>query len=104
MAVEMNLLAHLVDVVETIEQRSATIYLANGEGRIWITDDPAEGVDISDRQSNIADQIPSTTKFFTDAQQKLQLNRSEGWIASRVALDPANPQTSVGVVLQLHAE
>jgi hypothetical protein len=69
--------------------------------RVWVSDDPEIGVDIKTREVNVSDFIPGAAEFLTAAEQHRRVSRSEGWIANRVTLDRANPQTTVGVVLQL---
>jgi hypothetical protein len=99
--VEMNLLNRLVQFLNRVEQDTAAIFITDADGTVWISDDPQNGVDVKTRDVSVADIIPETARFIDDNDQHRGSDRTSGWIASRVALDPADPKTNVGVILKL---
>ena len=101
MSIETNLLQRLVDLVETIEQRNAIIYITDSAGQVWVSDDPDKEIEIYGKGTDISSLVPAVADFFSGSDRHLTLDRRAGWIASRVPLDPANPQTNIGLVLQL---
>lgn len=100
-SVETNLMKRLVNLVETIKQRDATIYITDSEGHVWISETPDSEVEIELGDISVTEVIPGTTDLFISRDQQRLLNRGAGWIASLMPLEPANPQTSVGVVIHL---
>ena len=100
-AVESDLLNRIVQFLERVEQNTASIFITDSTGRIWVTDNPEIGVDIKNRELNIENVIPGVAEFLTTADQHRRIMQSEGWIANRMTLDPSNPQATVGVFLQL---
>jgi serine/threonine protein kinase len=100
-AVESDLLTRIVQFLERVEQNTASIFITDLSGRIWVTDNPDIGVDIKNHEMNIENIIPGAAGFLTAADQHRRFMQSEGWIANRMTLDPANPQATVGVFLQL---
>jgi serine/threonine protein kinase len=99
--VETDLLSRLVQFLERVEQSTANILIADASGQIWVSDDPEVGVDIKSREMNVAGVIPGAAEFLTSGEQHRRVMESEGWIADRIILNRANPQTTVGVILQL---
>jgi len=100
-SVETNLLKRLLDLLETIKQGDATLYITDSEGRIWMSDSPDSEVDVKFGDSNVVDAIPATAELFRTGDQQRLLDRGEGWIASLLPLEPSNPETLVGVVIHL---
>jgi len=100
-AVETNLLNRIVQFLERVEQRTASIYITDSDGHIWVSDDPEIGVDVKTRDISVVDIIPETADFFSRTEQHGRLDLNSGWIAGRVALEPGNTKTTVSVVLQL---
>lgn len=100
-AVELNLLARMIEVVEPLEQRTVSITLTDASGQVLLRDTADEGLAVDGRGTNIAAVLPAAADFFKLTDAREQFDRSEGWLARRVSLDPANPQAKLGVVLQL---
>jgi serine/threonine protein kinase len=100
-AVELDLLARMVEVVEPLEQRTAGITLTDASGQVLLRDTVAEGLTIERRDVNIAASIPELTTFFQDDEARETFDRAGGWFARRVQLDQANPAAQLGIVLQL---
>ena len=100
-SIESDLLSQMVLFLERVEQTTASIYIADTSGNIWVSDDPENGVDVKNSDTNVANVVPGTRAFFTDAQQHRQAARTEGWLGNRITLDRANPQTTLCVILSL---
>ncbi len=100
-AVETNFLARLAEVLNTIEQHDAAIYVTDSSGNVWITDDPVRGVDVRMRALRIDEVIAGTEGFFAAHDKHVELDRDEGWVARHVHLDQGSTDTSIGVVLRL---
>lgn len=99
--VETDFLHRIVQFLERVEQRTASIYITDFEGDIWVSDDPETGVNVPTRDANVDAMIPDIAEFFANSDRHRRLDRSGGWIAGRVVLDPLSQQSTVGVVLQL---
>jgi serine/threonine protein kinase len=99
--VELNLLARMIEIVEPLEQRTASIMLTDGSGRVLLRDNVAEGLTIQRRDTIITTLIPELADFFQNTEVRERVDRGEGWLARRVPLDPTNPDANIGVVLQL---
>ncbi len=100
-SIESDLLSQMVSLLERVEQTTASIYIADTSGNIWVSDDPAIGVDVKNVNVNVSNVVPGTRDFFTDTDQHRQEARTEGWLGNRITLDRANPQTTLSVVLSL---
>ncbi|QDU98979.1 serine/threonine-protein kinase [Lignipirellula cremea] len=99
--VELDLLSRLVDFLKRTDQATSIIHVTDREGAVWVTDNPAEGVAATTKAEKIALHLPEAAAFFDDPESEQQTDQDNGWIASRTALDPYNPETGVGLVLQL---
>ncbi len=102
--VETNLLMRLINFLETLDQQTTDIYVADSTGQVWVSDIPDEGVVTAKRATSVADFLPDTAGFFSSSDDERVSNRSQFWIASRIPLDPSNPEASVVLVLHLEDE
>ena len=100
--IESNLQRHLVELLSSIEQSSAEIYVANSSGQLWVSDRQGTDVEIANGDISITTIIPESAEFLKSNQIGIHVERIEGWIADRLLLGATNPQNEVNVFLQLH--
>ena len=93
---ELDLLGRAVGALEHLEQSSARIFVTDATGRAWVSDDPVAGINTTPTNSS-----RGGSDIFSDTEEKRVLKQSEGWIANRITLDPSNPQTTIGLILEL---
>ena len=98
---EMDLLNRAVQALEHLEQSTAKIYVTDSSGRAWLSDDPVAGINILPREKNTETGRPSISDLFSGGLRERILEQNEGWIADRITLDPSNPQTTIGLILEL---
>ncbi len=102
--VETDLLNRIVEFLDRVEQSTASIYITGAQGEVWVSDNPETGVVVKSGDVSVGQYIPQTAAFFKDAERHRELERDAGWLAAKLELDPANQETTVGVVLQLWSE
>ena len=98
---ELDLLGRVVQALEQLEQSTAKITVTDSDGNAWASDDPATGAVAMREKLNATTERPAISGLFSNADQNRIMNKSEGWIAKRITLDPSNPQTTVGLVIEL---
>ena len=98
---EMDLQARVVQVLEQLEQSTARIVVTDSAGQAWVSDDPIAGIDTTPESKNSEAVRPGVSELFSGGATDRILKQNEGWIANRITLDPSNPQTTVGLVLEL---
>ena len=98
---ELDLLGRVVQALEHLEQSTARILVTDSNGKAWVSDDPVAGINTMPHKTNATTERPGTSEIFSGAEENRILKQSEGWIANRITLDPSNPQTSVGLILEL---
>ena len=86
-SIETDLLNQIVLFLERVEQSTASIYITDAAGQVWVSDDPEIGVDVKNREVNVTNFIPSASDFLANADQHRQVAQGEGWIANRITLD-----------------
>ncbi|TWT31355.1 serine/threonine-protein kinase [Blastopirellula retiformator] len=99
--VQVNLLRRLTQFLTRVEQNTAIIDVTDGEGNVWISDTPSEGVIANPKMVSIGSQIPSLKQFFSSPEEKTKVDLESGLIASKLSLNRFDDSTSVGVVLKL---
>ena len=97
---ELDLLSRVVQAIEQLEQNTANIIVTDSVGRAWVSDDPINGINTMS-ENNVTTELLGVSKLFAEAEGHRTEEQSEGWIARRIMLDPSNPQTTVGLILQL---
>ena len=97
---ELDLLSRVVQAIEQLEQNTANIIVTDSVGRAWVSDDPIDGINTMS-ENNVTTELLGVSKLFAEAEGHRTEEQSEGWIARRIMLDPSNPQTTVGLILQL---
>ena len=98
---ELDLLGRVVQALEQLEQSTARILVTDSDGQAWVSDDPVTGINtLPDKMSTTFDR-PGIPELFSDSAEDRILHQKAGWIANRITLDPSNPQTTVGLILQL---
>ncbi len=100
-AIETDLLSQIVLFLERVEQNSASIFITDATGQVWVSDDPEIGVDVKYREVDVTNFISGAADFLNNTDQHRRVVQSEGWIANRITLDRANPQATVNVLLEL---
>ena len=99
---EMNLLDRVVQALDRLDQSNARIFVTNSTGQVWVSDDPTAGINMPQKiDVDPTAQRPSISQLFSAPDRNRILEQSEGWIASRITLDPSNPQTTVGLIIEL---
>ena len=98
---ELDLLARVIQAVGQLEQSTAKIYVTDADGKAWVSDDPVAGIKVMPHQMDDKSGRLSSVEIFSNAEQDRILNQDEGWIANRITLDPSNPQTTIGLILEL---
>ena len=98
---ELDLLGRVVQALEHLEQSTARILVTDSNGKAWVSDDPTAGINTMPHKMNATTERLGISEIFSGAEENSILKQSEGWIANRITLDPSNPQTSVGLVLEL---
>ena len=98
---EMDLLGRVVQALEQLEQSTAKIVVTDSTGRAWVSDDPIAGIDTTPQQKNTTAERPGISELFSNGAKDRIVKQSEGWITNRITLDPSNPQTTVGLILEL---
>ncbi|MCO8125500.1 serine/threonine protein kinase [Stieleria sp. TO1_6] len=99
--VETDFLSQIVQFLDRVGQSTATIMITDSNGQVWVSDDPSEGVEVKKRDLDVTTIIPELSPFLADFESRQIVNREQGWMANRITLDPANPQTVVSVVMKL---
>lgn len=99
-AIEMDLLSRFIEVLDRVEQNTASIYITDSNGLIWVSDNPETGVDVMRQSQSIKQFIPALDAFFSSGNEHRRVDQSDGWIATNVDLDRTS-RTHVGVVLNL---
>ena len=98
---EMDLLDRVVHALEQLEQSTAKITVTDSAGRAWVSDDPIAGIDTMPEKMGTTIERSGISELFSDGAGHRILEQNEGWIANRITLDPSNPQTTVGLILEL---
>ena len=98
---ELDLLDRVVQALEHLEQSTAKIVVTDSTGRAWVSDDPIDGINTMPQKKNVTTERSGASELFADAEENRILNQKEGFIARRITLDPSNPQTTVGLILEL---
>jgi len=98
---ESDLLRHVVQFLERIDQNTAEIFVTDASGVVWVREDAENGVDIPRRTVNVTSIIPDLSTFFSAEDEPRKLDEPAGWMAAKVQLDATNDASSVGVVLRL---
>ena len=98
---ELDLLDRVVQALEHLEQSTAKIVVTDSTGRAWVSDDPIDGINTMPQEKNVTTERSGASELFADAEENRILNQKEGFIARRITLDPSNPQTTVGLILEL---
>ena len=98
---ELDLLDRVVQALEHLEQSTAKIVVTDSTGRAWVSDDPIDGINTMLQEKNVTTERSGASELFADAEENRILNQKEGFIARRITLDPSNPQTTVGLILEL---
>lgn len=98
---EMDLMGRIVQALEQLEQNTATIYVTDSNGQAWVSDDPVAGINTMLGKNNTKTEQLGISSLFSDGSQDRILDQNAGWIANRIMLDPSNPQTTVGLILEL---
>ena len=87
---------------DRLEQSNARIFVTDSTGQVWVSDDPTAGIKMPQKiDVDPTAQRPSISQLFSAPDRNRILEQSEGWIASRITLDPSNPQTTVGLIIEL---
>ena len=98
---ELDLQGRVVQALEHLEQSTAQILVTDSAGQAWLSDDPISGINTMPLKTSAATGRSGVSEFFSNAEAKRISKQSEGWIANRITLDPSNPQTTVGLILEL---
>lgn len=99
--VQVDLLNRLSKFLNRVDQSTANIDVTDAQGNIWISDNPGVGVTSSNKLTSIMTQIPELKEFFADPEATKSVDLAEGIIATKLTLHRLDPETTVGVVLQL---
>ena len=99
--IELDLQGRVVQVLERLEQSTARIFVTDTTGHAWVSDDPVAGINTSLQEMDAMAGQSGISKLFSDGAGSRILEQSEGWIANRITLDPSNPQTTLGLILEL---
>ena len=99
--IELDLQGRVIQVLERLEQSSARIFVTDTDGHAWVSDDPVAGINTLPEEMNATAGQSGIPKLFSDGAASRILEQSEGWIANRITLDPSNPQTTLGLILEL---
>ena len=100
--VELDLLGRAIQALQQLEQTTATIFVTNSAGEAWLSDDPIAGINTMPHKIKALPKLPNAAGYFQDPEQNHTKNQNQGWIANRITLDPSNPETTVGLILQLN--
>lgn len=98
---ESNLMNHLLLSLDRMDQMGARFDVTGPTGRIWASDDPLTGAVARSGERKIQDQFPELTGFYAATGEPHRENRSAGWSATRIQLDPTDPDAVLCVISRL---
>lgn len=101
--IEINLSRQLLRILNGLEERLGEIYVTDQTGEIWFVSRPSFGVEELKDARNVVNTIPETAACFTGEEAAGFINDSTKTLARLVHLDPTDPATRIGLVLQLNS-
>ena len=99
--IESNLVSQIREIVQALEQTVSEIFVTGSGGKIWLVSDPKHETPEGTIGADIATVLPQCASFFASADRHETHDRDGEFVAQRVQLDPADPDTVVGLVLHL---
>ncbi|QDU09695.1 serine/threonine protein kinase [Gimesia aquarii] len=103
-AIEANIIGQIQNILNGLDNRLGEIYITDNEGKILVTSNSANGVEVISHEMAISELIPQTTGFFSKDSRKRYLSNGSTFIAYRVQLDPTDASCCLGIVEKIPSD